>query len=305
MQVKRLLAVCCSLTAVLLVLSGCSAFKNAEGSDTAASYIEDISEANTAPYIKLNNNYPEFSESERLIGSSSGISGYENYSELDSLGRCGVATALCGKELMPTEERGAIGMIKPSGWHTVKYDCVDGKYLYNRCHLIGWQLTGENANPLNLITGTRYLNVEGMLPFENMIADYIKETENHVLYRVTPDFQGNELVARGVQLEAWSVEDSGDGICFNVYAYNIQPGIKIDYQTGDSLLSGSEADEAVSPSGASGEAEHYAVNISSKKFHRTDCPNIKNIKPENYEERYCLRDELVNNGYSPCGSCKP
>ena len=159
---------------------------------------------------------------------------FESYSELDRLGRCGKAEALCGRELMPTGERGSIGSIKPSGWHTVKYDFINGKYLYNRCHLIGWQLTGQNANPKNLITGTRYLNTEGMLLFENMIADYIKETGNHVLYRVTPDFREDESVARGVQLEALSVEDGGDGVCFNVYVYNVQPGVVIDYSTGDS-----------------------------------------------------------------------
>ena len=135
---------------------------------------------------------------------------------------------------MPTEERGSIGSVKPSGWQTVKYDFVDGKYLYNRCHLLGYQLTGENANEQNLITGTRYLNVDGMLPFENMVADYVKETDNHVMYRVTPVFDGAELVARGVLMEAYSVEDGGDGVEFCVYCYNVQPGVKIDYATGDS-----------------------------------------------------------------------
>ena len=155
----------------------------------------------------------------------------------DLLGRCGPAEACVGQELMPTEERGAIGMVKPSGWHTVRYDgVVDGKYLYNRCHLIGYQLTGENANERNLITGTRYLNVEGMLPFENQVADYVEETGNHVLYRSTPVFKGLELVARGVQIEAWSVEDGGAGVCFNVYCYNVQPGVEIDYATGESCL---------------------------------------------------------------------
>ena len=161
---------------------------------------------------------------------------YETYSPLDELGRCGVAQANIGLDLMPTEKRGSIGQVKPSGWQTVKYDIVDGKYLYNRCHLIGYQLSGENANRENLITGTRYMNVEGMLPFENMVADYVKETENHVLYRVTPVFEGSELVARGVQIEALSVEDNGDGICFNVFVFNVQPGIVIDYATGDSHL---------------------------------------------------------------------
>ncbi len=182
-------------------------------------------------YIVLNNNEPEFTASQKASAKS-----YEEYSPLDHLGRCGVAIACIGEDIMPAGERGEIGQIKPSGWITAKYDFVDGKYLYNRCHLIGWQLTGENANERNLITGTRYMNVDGMLPFENMVDDYIEETGNHVLYRVTPVFKENELVARGVQIEAYSVEDEGDGICFNVYCFNVQPGVKIDYQTGESIL---------------------------------------------------------------------
>ena len=170
---------------------------------------------------------PDFSENE--ITSVS----YEYYSELDALGRCGVCIASVGQDIMPTEKRGSIGQVKPTGWHTVKYDFVDGKYLYNRCHLIGFQLTGENANKRNLITGTRYLNVEGMLPFENMVADYVKETGNHVMYRVTPIFVGDELLARGVHIEAESVEDGGDGIMFNVFCYNVQPGVVLDYATGE------------------------------------------------------------------------
>lgn len=182
------------------------------------------------PYVIINNNEPEFSRDELSDES------YEYYSELDYLGRCGYAMACIGKDLMPTEERGSIGQVKPTGWKTVKYDNVDGKYLYNRCHLIGYQLTGENANEANLITGTRFLNVEGMLPFENLVADYIKETGNHVLYRVTPIFDGTNLLARGVQIEGWSIEDNGAGICFHVYCYNSQPGIEIDYATGESRL---------------------------------------------------------------------
>lgn len=184
------------------------------------------------PYIEINNNEPDFSEEDWNEES------FEIYSELDDLGRCGTAYANVGTDLMPTEERGSIGHVKPTGWQTVKYDIVDGKYLYNRCHLIGYQLSGENANKMNLITGTRYMNVEGMLPFENMVADYVKETGNHVLYRVTPVFDGNDLVAVGVQMEAFSVEDQGEGICYNVYVYNVQPGIEIDYATGESVLSG-------------------------------------------------------------------
>lgn len=182
-------------------------------------------------YVELNNNLPGFKKSELTKKA------FEKYSELDELGRCGAAYANVCKETMPTEERGAIGMVKPSGWHTIKYDNVDGKYLYNRCHLIGYQLTGENANEQNLITGTRYMNVEGMLPFENMVADYVEDTNNHVLFRVTPIFKGDNLLASGVQMEAYSVEDKGKGVCFNVYCYNVQPGITINYADGSSKLS--------------------------------------------------------------------
>lgn len=181
-------------------------------------------------YVELNDNVPSFSKKDMTTKA------FEKYSELDDLGRCGTAYANVCRETMPTEERGNIGMIKPSGWHTVKYDNVDGKYLYNRCHLIGYQLTAENANEKNLITGTRYLNIEGMLPFENMVADYIDETDNHVLYRVTPIFKGNNLLASGVQMEAYSVEDKGKGVSFNVYCYNVQPGIEINYSDGTSRL---------------------------------------------------------------------
>ena len=192
--------------------------------------LEDIPEFSGEPYVVLEGNQPSFT-SEEIVTKS-----YEFYSELDWLGRCGYVEACIGQDLMPTEDRGSIGQVKPSGWQLAKYDCVDGKYLYNRCHLIGFQLTGENANKENLITGTRYLNVEGMLPFEDMVADYIKETGNHVLYRVTPIYEGTELVARGVRMEALSVEDGGLGICFHVYCYNSQPGVVIDYATGLSYL---------------------------------------------------------------------
>ncbi len=190
-----------------------------------------VPEFTDQPYVVINNNVPFFTEEEKATQDV-----FEYYSELDSLGRCGMAIANVCKELMPTGERGNIGQVKPSGWQTAKYDHVDGNYLYNRCHLIGFQLTGENANEKNLITGTRYMNVDGMLPFENMIDDYVDETENHVLYRVTPVFEGEELVARGVLMEAYSVEDEGEGICFNVYVYNNQPDVVIDYATGESRL---------------------------------------------------------------------
>lgn len=182
------------------------------------------------PYTVIKDNVPDFTEEEKSCTDA-----FEYYGDLDTLGRCTVTFANVCPQTQPTEKRGTIGQVRPSGWHTVKYnDLIDGNYLYNRCHLIGYQLTGENANVSNLITGTRYLNVEGMLPFEDMVDDYVDETENHVLYRVTPIFKGDELVARGVRMEAWSVEDAGTGICFDVFCYNVQPGIVIDYATGDS-----------------------------------------------------------------------
>jgi len=208
--------------AIGLLLSACSA-----GNTYSLDSIPDYS---GSPYVTVNDNQPYFSDSDVTTTS------FESYSDLDSLGRCGVAYACVSTDTMPTEERGSIGQIKPTGWHTVKYDCIDGKHLYNRCHLIGYQLTAENANEKNLITGTRYLNVDGMLPFENMVADYIKETDNHVLYRVTPIFDGDNLVASGVLMEAESVEDKGEGICFCVFCYNVQPGVNIDYATGESTL---------------------------------------------------------------------
>lgn len=194
----------------------------------AAVLLENIPEYSGEPYVVLQDNQPNFGLEDLTTEP------FETYSELDYLGRCGVAYANVCLDIMPTESREEIGQVKPTGWQTVKYDCVDGKYLYNRCHLIGYQLAGENANRQNLITGTRYLNVTGMLPFENMVDDYVEETENHVLYRVTPVFDGSNLVASGVQMEAFSVEDEGEGICFNVFVYNVQPGIRIDYATGES-----------------------------------------------------------------------
>ena len=194
--------------------------------------LENIPEYNGTPYVILNNNIPFFETSDYVVEA------FETYSELDSLGRCGVAYANICIELMPEGERESISNVKPTGWQTQKYPgVVDGNYLYNRCHLIGYQLAGENANKKNLITGTRYMNVQGMLPFENEVDDYIEQNEdNHVLYRVTPIFEGNNLVADGVQMEAYSIEDNGEGVCFNVFVYNVQPGIVINYATGESRL---------------------------------------------------------------------
>ena len=228
------------LLSSLLVLSstGCSPHSTKNEQDVSYIDISEIPAYSGTPYVEIDGNIPAFTEDELSTKS------YESYSELDELGRCGAAMANIGKDLMPTEERGSIGMIKPSGWHTVRYDdLIDGKYLYNRCHLIGFQLTGENANEKNLITGTRYMNMEGMLPFEDMVADHIQETNNHVLYRVTPIFEGKNLVASGVQMEAQSVEDHGKRIEFNVFVYNIQPGITIDYATGNSHLEKASGNE--------------------------------------------------------------
>lgn len=246
------------------------------------------------PYVVINDNKPFFSETELSTTS------YEHYSELDALGRCGVAYACVGMELMPTEERGDIGPVRPSGWHTVKYDVVDGKYLYNRCHLIAYQLSGENANERNLITGTRYLNIEGMLPFENMVADYVRETGNHVMYRVTPIFAGDEPVARGVQMEAESVEDSGAGILFHVYCYNVQPEIEIDYATGDSVLSVAAA-EGEPEETVSEKIESVMVwrSATGGKYHRiNDCGNMDPNKATQITE-----EQAVAFGLEKCRRC--
>lgn len=269
---RRILAVMLLLTVMLtLSFTGCSESDNfsfLDSQETQTSFsLENLPDYEGEPYVILDENQPSFSQEDMESGS------FESYSRLDSLGRCGEAFANVGQALMPTEKRGSIGMVKPSGWHLVKYDIVDGKYLYNRCHLIGYQLTAENANERNLITGTRYMNVDGMLPFEDQVADYVKETDNHVLYRVTPVYQGDELVARGVQMEAYSVEDEGQGVCFNVFVYNVQPGVEIDYATGDSRLSESATDDGKEQS----EAEQIEIrgNKRSKIYH---CPGQRDYE---------------------------
>ena len=253
-------------------------------------------------YVAVNNNEPFFTDSDMTT------TAFENYSDLDSLGRCGVAYANICRDIMPTEERGKIGMIKPSGWHTVKYDVIKDRYLYNRCHLIGYQLAGENANPKNLITGTRYLNVEGMLPFENLVADYVNNTGNHVLYRVTPMFSGSNLVANGVLIEAKSVEDNGGGILFNVYCYNVQPGVGINYENGDSWLdgttgsasSGSDSSAAENSAADSSNSETMVhITATGKKYHRAGCRTLKKSDTE------VTLDEAKSMGLSPCGICNP
>ena len=247
--------------------------------------VTDIPAYSGTPYVAINDNVPQFSETDLTTTS------YEFYSELDELGRCGVVYACIGQDLMPTEERGEIGQVKPTGWHTVKYEVVDGNYLYNRCHLIGFQLSGENANACNLITGTRYMNVEGMLPFENMVADYVKETGNHVMYRVTPIFEGDNLLATGVQMEAMSVEDDGEGILFNVFCYNVQPQITIDYVSGESIYEG-EAEDSES-------TDMVWKTETGKKYHRiNDCGNMNPAKAIRLTEA-----EAQVLGLGKCGNC--
>ena len=246
------------------------------------------------PYVVVNNNIPFFKDSDLTTEA------FEKYSDLDSLGRCGAAYANVCQEIMPTEKRGAIGMVKPTGWQTVKYDWVDGKYLYNRCHLIGYQLSGENANEKNLITGTRYLNVDGMLPFENLVADYVHETDHHVLYRVTPVFENSNLVASGVLMEAQSVED--DDVLFCVYCYNVQPKVTIDYATGESHAS---EDTNIQETSQSTGEQTYIVNENTKKFHLPSCSSVKDMNSGNKREFTGDRQELLDEGYSACKTCHP
>lgn len=290
----------------LLLLSGCDntvssgeLLKNYEQNTNApltsdAVTLDDIPEYSGSPYVALYDNQPLFSKDEITTVA------FEKYADLDYLNRCGEAFACVGIEIMPTEDRESIGQVKPSGWVTAKYDFVDGKYLYNRCHLIGFQLTGENANERNLITGTRYMNTEGMLPFENMIADYVKETENHIMYRVTPIFEGDNLVANGVQMEAYSVEDNGEGVCFNVYCYNVQPGVIINYKTGESELD----KESVPQTEETPSSSQYVLNTSSKKIHKPNCSGVKGIKEENKKTiNNSQLQSYLDKGYGYCGNC--
>lgn len=254
--------------------------------------LADIPKYTTEAFTVVNDNVPFFKVDTSFTTS------FEIYPDLDDLGRCQIVYANVGTDIMPTEERGSISSVKPSGWVNAKYDCVDGSYLYNRCHLIGFQLTGENANKRNLITGTRYMNVDGMLPFENMIADYVKETKNHVMLRVYPMFEGDNLVADGVLMEAWSVEDEGEGICFNVFVYNIQPGVEIDYATGESWLAGEGSSNKE-------DKKDYVINTNTKKFHEPSCSSATSTTGNNRKEVTTTREDLINQGYEACGKCKP
>lgn len=245
------------------------------------------------PYIFVNDGFPFFVEDDLSTDA------FEEYSNLDEMGRCGVAFVNVCRETMPVEERGSIGGIRPTGWHTVKYDIIADRYLYNRCHLIGYQLSGENADERNLITGTRFMNVEGMLPWENRVAGFVEESGNHVLYRVTPYFKEGNLVASGVLMEALSVEDGGAGICFNVYCYNVQPGIVIDYATGESCL-----DETWTAAEEQQEYR-YVLNKNTKKFHNPSCESVQDMSDKNKEYFAGNREEAIESGYSPCKRCNP
>lgn len=272
----------------------------------------DVPDFTGAPSVQINGNVPYFTADDIAYAESN--PGFESYGEQDGLARCTTCWASVGTETMPTagEERGEIGQVKPTGWHTVKYDSVEGRYLYNRCHLIGWQLTDENANIDNLITGTRFMNVDGMLPYENEVASYVRSTGNHVLYRVTPVFAGDELVARGVLMEAYSVEDKGASLAFCVWAYNAQPGIQIDYADGNSSemaalpAAGESSASAEQASGTQAEqAQTYVLNTSSKKFHLPSCDSAAKISDTNRSEQQIARSELIAQGYEPCGRCNP
>ena len=258
---------------LVVTLSGCSTAESEPAgtnntNDKTQLITENIPDYTDKIYVEINGNKAEFSDEDKKRTDA-----FELYTDLDEFGRCGVAYANICKELMPTEKRGSIGMIKPSGWQLAKYDSVDGKYLYNRSHLIGFQLAGENANEKNLITGTRYFNVVGMLPFENEVAEYVKETNNHVLYRVTPVFKDTELVARGVKIEAYSVEDSGEGVEFNVFVYNVQPDIAINYQDGTSSGSGQIVDGVVKDN-EEHDSEAVIGNKNTKVYHDNDCGSL-------------------------------
>lgn len=288
-----------------------SSTSNTTTTDSSNITINNIPEYSGDDYIILNNNVPNFSDSDLTTTS------FEEYAPLDDLGRCGVAYSNIGTDIMPTEKRESISSVKPSGWQSVKYDIVEGKYLYNRSHLIGYQLTAENANDRNLITGTRYFNATLMLPYENMVADYIKETNNHVLYRVTPVFEGNNLVATGVQMEAKSVEDNGEGIEFNVFVYNVQPGITIDYATGNSALSGEEINSTDS-SNTSSASNNNSIsssntpssnnttsteetiirgNSKSKIYHCPGQRDYENMADSDYLVNFNSEEEAIAAGY--------
>ena len=290
-------------TLALLILSSCQGVPYTSSDASAVQVTEEeltigeLPSYTGEPYVEVDGGKPDFTQEEMTEES------YENYSELDELGRCREARACVGQETMPEGERESISEIKPTGWQSVEYEEVEGGYLYNRCHLIGYQLTAENANERNLITGTRYMNTEGMLPFEDEVADYVEDTGNHVMYQVTPVFEGRNLVASGVWMEAESVEDNGKGVSFNVYVFNVQPGIVIDYAQGNSR----EADPSEEAANVSsqGEETSFILNENTRKFHKPDCPSTEDILGKNRKQFTGSREELMKEGYEPCKRCNP
>lgn len=294
--------------------TGSSTATSAQAATAGAFSYDQVPDFTGAPSMEINGNAPYFTAEDIAYAESN--PGFESYGEQDGLARCTACWASVGTETMPAagEERGEIGQVKPTGWHTVKYDSVEGRYLYNRCHLLGWQLTDENANVNNLITGTRFMNVDGMLPYENEVASYVRNTGNHALYRVTPVFLTDELVARGVLMEAYSVEDGGAGLAFCVWAYNAQPGIQIDYADGNSSEmaslpaageSSASSDEAAAADSSSAQSQTYVLNTSSKKFHLPTCDSAAKISDANRSEQQAERSDLIAQGYEPCGRCNP
>lgn len=300
----------------------------------ATEFLATIPDWQGFAFSYVDDNEPDFENDEIWTSTQ------ESLDPLDYLGRCGTANSCIGQDGMPTEPRGDISSIEPTGWHYDKYDFVEGEALFNRCHLIGHQLSGDDAIPRNLITGTSYMNRDGMLQFENAIASYVKETGNHVMYRVTPIFKGEELISRGVHMEAMSVEDDGDGLSFNVFCYNVQPGIDIDYKTGDNKLSedttilenynagkylmvantqgivpsAEEQNDGSIENAAEGESDTgeskpqtitYVLNTNTHRFHFSDCRSVKDIKDKNKSIEETTRENLVERGFKPCGNCKP
>lgn len=306
---KRLLS--SVLLILCVILSSCS---SSPASKTSAQ-LGNVPEYTDSPYVEINNNTPNFTDKEKQKKKS-----FEKYSRLDKLGRCGVAFANVSTDTMPGEKRGSISSVHPTGWVQKEYAFISDGHIYNRCHLIGYQLTGENANKRNLITGTRYMNVDGMLPFEDKVAQYVRSTRNHVLYRVTPVFEGENLLASGVEMEAWSVEDSGKGVCFNVYCYNVQPGVMITYANGNNKPDGTVTGKITgktkskgnkskaytySKRGSTASSGTYILNTGSKKFHLPNCAGVKNMSAKNKRTYKGKRSELINKGYDPCGMCNP
>lgn len=292
----------------------------------STSFLKSIPTWEGYAFTYVNDNQPDFTTDEVWTATQ------ESLDPLDALGRCGAANSCIGQDGMPTEPRGDISSVKPTGWRTDRYDFVEGELLFNRCHLIGHQLSGDDAIPRNLITGTSYLNRDGMLQFENAIASYVKNTNNHVMYRVVPIFAGDELVARGVHMEAVSVEDNGEGLAFNVFCYNVQPGVDIDYKDGDnklsedtSMLRDYQAGKYLIMADMHGKlpstdqefkgleenqdqksnAVTYVLNTSSGRFHYPDCSGVSDMAEHNKQVVQSTREELINRGFKPCGNCKP